>query len=161
VAANPSIRFTIAGREEKAGEEQKLQAMVNQLNLSRWITRLEPSQEEIIWVYKDADIYVLPSHADAFPVAVLESMSMGLPVITTRVGGIPEMVEEGKGAILIEPGDLEALTTEILRLAAAPDLRHKMGIGNRDRIHKYFTPEIVCQRVGRVYASLSNEAWND
>jgi glycosyltransferase involved in cell wall biosynthesis len=103
VAANPSIRFTIAGREEKAGEEQKLQAMVNELNLSRWITRLEPSQEEIIWVYKDADIYVLPSHADAFPVAVLESMSMGLPVITTRVGGIPEMVEEGKGAILIEP----------------------------------------------------------
>lgn len=158
VAANPNIRFTIAGREEKAGEEQKLQAMVNELNLSRWITRLEPSQGEIIGVYQDADIYVLPSHADAFPVAILEAMSMGLPVIATRVGGISEMVEEGKGAVLIDPGDLEALKMEILQLAAAPDLRHKMGSINRDRIHKYFTPEIASQLIGRVYASLLNRS---
>jgi glycosyltransferase involved in cell wall biosynthesis len=158
VAANPTVRFIIAGREEKAGEEQKLQAIVNELNLSKWITRLEPSQEEIIEVYQEADIYVLPSHADAFPVALLEAMSMGLPVITTRVGGIPEMVEEGKGAVLIDPGDLEALKMEILQLAASPDLRHEMGISNRDRVDKYFTPQIVSQLIGRVYARLLNEA---
>jgi glycosyltransferase involved in cell wall biosynthesis len=161
VAANPTIRFTIAGREEKAGEEQKLQGMVNDLKLSKWITRIEPTQEEIIGVYQDADIYVLPSHADAFPVAVLEAMSMGLPVITTRVGGISEMVEEGKGAVLIDPGDLEALKMEILQLAASPDLRHKMGSSNRDRIHKYFTPDIVSHRIGRVYARILGEVWTE
>jgi glycosyltransferase involved in cell wall biosynthesis len=154
VTTNPNLRFTIAGREEKAGEEEQMQAIIREKGLSQWITRLCPTQEEILGVYFDADIYVLPTHADAFPQAVLEAMSMGLPVITTRVGGISEMVEEGKGAVLIEPGDLDALKKEILRLAASPDLRAEMGLANRERVRQYFTPLIVSELVDRVYAHL-------
>lgn len=157
VARNPAVRFTIAGREEKAGEEKKLRELINQLGVAGWIKRIEPTQEEIIEVYKSADIYVLPSYADAFPVAILEAMSMGLPIISTRVGGIAEMVEEGKGAALIEPGDLEALRREILRLAAAPELRSAMGKKNWERFRSCFSPNFVSRLIGQIYDGLLNE----
>jgi glycosyltransferase involved in cell wall biosynthesis len=84
-------------------------------------------------------------------------MSMGLPVISTRVGGIAEMVEEGKGAALIEPGDLAALKREILRLAASQDLRLAMGQNNWQRIQSCFSPSFVSQLIDQIYARLLNE----
>lgn len=82
---------------------------------------------------------------------------MGLPVISTRVGGIAEMVEEGKGAALIEPGDLAALKREILRLAASPELRLTMGESNWSRIQSCFAPGFVSQLIDRIYSRLLNE----
>lgn len=82
---------------------------------------------------------------------------MGLPIISTRVGGIAEMVEEGKGAALIEPGDLEALKRELLRLAAAPELRSAMGKKNWERFRSCFSPNFVSRLIGQIYDGLLND----
>lgn len=63
-----------------------------------------------------ADVYVLPSYKEGLPISILEAMSYSLPVISTRVGGIPEIIMNGKNGLLINPGDKEALYESIIKL---------------------------------------------
>ena len=74
-----------------------------------------------------AHMLVLPSYIEGLPVVLLEAMAAGLPVVATRVGGIPDLVEDGVNGFLIEPGDVEALSESILRLLSDTELRHSMG----------------------------------
>jgi glycosyltransferase involved in cell wall biosynthesis len=87
------------------------------------------------------DAFVLPSRLDPFPLALLEAMASGLPVIGTRVGGIPEQVAEGCG-ILVPPDDPNALAEAISRLAEMPpEARIAMGTAARRRVQECFTLE--------------------
>ena len=78
-----------------------------------------------------SDIMVMPSRREAFGVAAVEAAACGVPVIATRVGGIPEIVEDGASGILIPPRDRESLTQAILRLATDSELRAAMGRAGR------------------------------
>jgi len=90
----------------------------------------------------DADFSVVPSTCqDAFPLAVLESMAMGKPVIATRVGGIPEMIEDGVHGILVPPGDVPALCAAMRTLLADPDKARQYGEAARRRVADQFTLE--------------------
>lgn len=80
--------------------------------------------------YNAADIFVLPSISESFGQVLLEAMSTGLPVVASRVGGIPEFVEHGAGGLLIEPGSREAIVGAVRQLAAEPELRRAMGDWN-------------------------------
>jgi glycosyltransferase involved in cell wall biosynthesis len=83
--------------------------------------------EQRVKFFKQADLFVLPTYAEGMPVAVLEAMAAGLPVITTRVGGIPELIEDGVEGFLIAPGDVEALADRITRLIRDPSERRRMS----------------------------------
>jgi len=74
----------------------------------------------------DCDIFVLASTYEGLPHVVLEAMSLGLPVIATSVGGIPELVQDGETGVLIEDGDAETLSAAVLRLIASPELLQRM-----------------------------------
>ena len=74
-----------------------------------------------------AHVLVLPSYIEGLPVVLLEAMAAGLPVVASRVGGIPDLVEDGVNGFLIEPGDVKALSESILRLLTDTELRHSMG----------------------------------
>jgi glycosyltransferase involved in cell wall biosynthesis len=78
-------------------------------------------------LYRRADIFVLPTHADCLAVAVTEAMAAGLPVIATAVGALPEIVKDGRTGLIVPTGDVEALNSAILRLAENEDLRRSMG----------------------------------
>ena len=96
------------------------------------------------------DIFVLPSRMDPCPLAVLEAMAMGLPVVGTRVGGIPEQLGTDAG-VLVPSEDVEGLTRAVLRLAGSEDLRASLGAAARRRVGELFSVERQAEALDRVY----------
>jgi glycosyltransferase involved in cell wall biosynthesis len=92
--------------------------------------------------YHLADIFVLPTWAEGFPLAVLEAMAAGLPVVTTRIRGMADHLRERVNALFVPPRDPAALAAALIRLLGDPVLRARMGQANREKVRE-FTPEIV------------------
>lgn len=88
----------------------------------------------LLSAYQAADLLVLPSTNENFPLVLLEAMSCGLPVVASRVGGIPEIVADGKTGHLVQPTDVAALATRILDLVRSSDTRLRMGRLARDEV---------------------------
>jgi glycosyltransferase involved in cell wall biosynthesis len=86
-----------------------------------------------------ADLFALTSAAENCPLALLEAMAAGLPVVATAVGGVPEVVRDGVDGLLVPTGDLRALRTALALLAEDEDLRRRMGASARDRILSRYT----------------------
>jgi glycosyltransferase involved in cell wall biosynthesis len=76
---------------------------------------------------RDADTLVLPSRSESMPYAVLEAMSCGLPVVATRIGGIPEIIDDGRNGLLVPPNDPKGLAESLLALARDDGLRARLG----------------------------------
>ena len=89
--------------------------------------------------YADADIFVLPSHCEAFGIVVAEAMTFGLPIIATRCGGILELVTDGENGFLVTPNDVTALAEAIQKLAADPALRNQYGRKSYEKARKLST----------------------
>jgi glycosyltransferase involved in cell wall biosynthesis len=85
------------------------------------------SSEEVPWWLNAADMVVLPSRSEGRPNAVLEAQACGLPVVATRVGGTPELIEDGRTGLLVEPENVEALARAIARLRDDAGLRLRLG----------------------------------
>jgi glycosyltransferase involved in cell wall biosynthesis len=81
----------------------------------------------LIEIYRKCDVFVIPSVWETSPTVVMEAMSVGLPVIGTKVGGIPEWVEDGVNGILVPPKDSRALFSAVTRFLEEPDLVEAMG----------------------------------
>lgn len=81
--------------------------------------------------FQAADMLIHPSRADNFPNVILEALASGLPVLSTRVGGIPEQIEDGKTGFLVDEGDVHSLTENIIRIASDTSLHHQMSIHAR------------------------------
>jgi glycosyltransferase involved in cell wall biosynthesis len=96
------------------------------------------------------DVFVLPSRRDAFPIALLEGMATGLPVVATRVPGILEQVTPDVG-ILVDPDDADALGGAILKLAREPQLRERMGTAARERVEQEFSVARQAQGMHEAY----------
>lgn len=87
---------------------------------------------------RQADVFLLPSYAEGLPMALLEAMGHGIPVVTTPVGGIPQAVSGGNNGVLVPPGDVEALTAAILGLLDDPRWAAAMGLeGRRTAVERY------------------------
>lgn len=80
--------------------------------------------------FESADIFVLPSYTEGFSMAVLEAMAYGLPVVSTRVGALQEVLEDGIHGFLVEPGDSKALARALQRLVDDAELRQRIGLAN-------------------------------
>lgn len=99
-----------------------------------------------------AQIYVLPSHNEGLPVSILEAMAQGLPIIATRVGGIPELVRDGVDGLLVDAGDVPALAAALARMALDADLRRACGEAGRARVAALYSREAVMPVLEAVYA---------
>jgi glycosyltransferase involved in cell wall biosynthesis len=133
------------------------------------VTRDEVPQEEGVFVYRDltpndprlrdlyarADLFVLPTVADCFSLASLEAMATGLPVITTRVGGIPEIVEHGRSGFLIDPGDEDGLVLALRDLVGSVDLRARMGAEGRRIVESRFDAARTTEKLLDLLKSLA------
>ncbi len=101
------------------------------------------------------DIYVQPSFAEGFGLAVLDAMAAGLPVVAGNAGGLPEVVVEGETGFLVEPGDPEALAGRIRELIDDPGLARRMGDAGRARVARHFTPEREAAAISAAYDKLT------
>ncbi len=85
------------------------------------------------------DLMVLSSYTEGLPVVLLEALAAGVPVVSTAVGGAPEVVEEGRSGYLVPPGDPQALARRILDMLGADSVRRAMGAHGRRRVQEHFT----------------------
>lgn len=121
-----------------SGEVQELKQQIQNFHLSErvkfhgWVTGAE--KESLL---QSASVFVLPSYWEGVPVSILEAMMHRIPVITTNVGGIPSIVEDGKNGILINPGDIQSLTSAIEKFLNNPELREEMGKEGYNKCQPY------------------------
>jgi len=101
-----------------------------------------------------ARLLVLPSRYENFPLSLLEAMSCAVPVVTTRVGGIPEMVAAGETGLLVAPGDPEALAAALRRLVGDPALARRLGDAGRRAIETTYSWEAVATRIVDLYGEV-------
>jgi glycosyltransferase involved in cell wall biosynthesis len=92
---------------------------------------LSPQSPELVKLYREADIFALPSRGDCFPQAVAEGLASGLAIVASGTGGIPEMVRDGVNGCLVPPGDPRALARALESLVDSQSTRHQMGLESR------------------------------
>ncbi|PYS52612.1 MAG: hypothetical protein DMF68_01150 [Acidobacteria bacterium] len=106
------------------------------------------------------DIFALPSFTEGTPNSIIEAMSLGLPIVATNVGGIPDVVDSDAG-ILVSPEDSASLSQAIIRLAEDAELRQRMGRAARDRYEKLFSPEAVLPVLLKTYRGIAGKELSD
>lgn len=123
----------------------ELQQEVQRLGLAGCV-RLVGERSDVAERLANADVFVLGSRFEGLPMAVIEAMFSGLPVIATRVGGVGELVDDRHSGYLVDPGDDEALAGAIVKLVDAPALRVSMGLAGRERASRYFSSAAMAQK---------------
>jgi glycosyltransferase involved in cell wall biosynthesis len=103
--------------------------------------RLARERHDVPRLLAAADVFVLASRSEGHPVSVLEAMAAGLPVVASRVGGVPEQVVDGETGLLVDPGDPEPLAAALERLTDDPALRRRLGAAGRARAEERFDLE--------------------
>jgi glycosyltransferase involved in cell wall biosynthesis len=111
-------------------------------------------RRDISRILGHSDIFVLQSRWEGLPVSILEAMASGLPVVATRVGGIAELVLDGRTGYLVPSGDETALTDALTRLLDDPDLRGRMGEAGRQRFREHFEQKIMIDQMDHLYRRL-------
>ena len=103
-----------------------------------------------------ADAYILPSYNEGLPISILEAMSYSLPIISTNVGGIPEILKNGENGFIMSPGDKDAMYRAILELMNNEKLRMDMGKASYSKVQEHM-PNFVERQLNDLYRSLLNE----
>lgn len=152
LACFPMMQYIIIGQGD-SGYERTLRSLVHAMGLEKTV-RFVGYQEEVYSCLAAMDIYVHPALMEGFGIAMLEAMAMEKPVVASRVGGIPEVVQDGVTGLLVPPGDPETLAAAILHLLEDPHTRHMMGMAGRERLEAHFTLEQTMKTLQAVYAEL-------
>ena len=101
-------------------------------------------RRDVAAVLNDIDVLVSSSHAEAMPLAVMEAMASGLPVVATRVGGVPDMIDHGESGWLVAPDDFEEIALRLQQVLGTPGELARMGTAARRRaVEKMALPESV------------------
>jgi glycosyltransferase involved in cell wall biosynthesis len=108
---------------------------------------LPNNSPELIRLYQQSDVFVLPTRADCYSLVAMEAMAAGLPTVISRLGGIPDIVQEGQTGYLIDSDDYAALAAHLDRLTADPGLRQTLGNAAHRRACAHFNCRINLQRV--------------
>jgi glycosyltransferase involved in cell wall biosynthesis len=127
-----AIRLVVVG---DGPEQDKLNKLVQELGLIQKV-RLVGRQDDVRPYYALADIFVLPSHSEGTPNVLLEAMAMGVPVVATSVGGVPELTDGGVAALLTRKRDIDGLADAVARLIREPDLQAKLISAGREVVEK-------------------------
>lgn len=145
-------KLTIGGNGEvdRAAAALREFGVEDAITLAGWVDG--PAKERLLAA---SGIYVLPSHNEGLPVSVLEAMSWELAVITTRVGGIPELVTDEVDGLLIEAGDRQALALAISRLLGDAALRARLAAAGRARVEARYSDRVVLPMLTRIYEECS------
>jgi glycosyltransferase involved in cell wall biosynthesis len=102
----------------------------------------------------DSDLFVHCSDREGLPVAVVEAMASGLPVVASRVGGIPDVVHNGETGFLLSPGDVEGYAEKIVLILTNEGLRRQMGTASRLYAEKRLHKDVIIAELENVYESV-------
>src|SRR6056297_2561368 len=124
IAEYPDLRLTLVGDgPERAALEARAQGLGEHVNFVGY-----KSQDEVAALLREATLLVLPSFAEGLPVVLLEALAARVPVVTTRIAGVAELVENGESGLLVPPGDVVALRAALSRVLGDPEMRARMVV---------------------------------
>jgi glycosyltransferase involved in cell wall biosynthesis len=153
--AEPRARFLLMGVAETADQEPKLRAEVERRGIGSRVTFLGSLEgPAVARAYADADLLVVPSWTEAFPLVIPEGMAAGLPIVASAVGAIPDFVHDGEEGLLFPARDSAALAERIVRLLRDEPLRRRIAAHVRERAVREFAVECGARRVARVIRGL-------
>ena len=145
--------------------QKKLESMIVDLGLQQYVCLPgRMTQDQLADSYRQASIFVLPclvteqGDRDGIPNVLLEAMASGVPVISTDVSGISELVEHTHNGLLVEPRNADALAEAMVRLLLRSDLRRRLAHNGRETVLRRFTLEASAQHVHRILSAVSGMA---
>ncbi|MEM1550700.1 MAG: glycosyltransferase family 4 protein, partial [Candidatus Bathyarchaeia archaeon] len=151
----PSVKFLIAGHDNNI---PKMLQMCRQLGVESHFKFLGwVPNEEVQKLYWEASVFVMPSLSEAFGVAILEAMASGTPVVATRVGGIPELVEHNVNGLLVEPNNYKALAEAILTVLENTDIAARLGQQGRITAQRFGLEQMI-KCTYRVYEAILSDS---
>ena len=149
-----AVHLRIAGGGEL---ESYLRQQVAELGLAGSVELTGPvSQEAVRELYQWADAFCLPSFQEGLPVVLMEAMATGLPVVTTAIAGIPELVIADRTGVLVPAGRTDLVAEGLARLAADPAERERLGRAARDLVVAEFSSAVNAPRQQQFLASISS-----
>jgi len=142
----PSVKLKLIGIGELEG---KIKSLVNSLELSKQVEFLG-SQNNVYEYMNNADIFILPSLWEGMPITIIEAMGTGVPIIASNVGGIPDMLENNKNALIIEPNS-ESITNALIKFISDNELRKRCAIQAKTDAMKIFSADNMCKNYEKIY----------
>jgi glycosyltransferase involved in cell wall biosynthesis len=149
----PRLRLEIAGEGPELVNLQELARAIQVADRVRFLGW----QRDMVSVFKVWDIFAMASVTEGFPMAALEAMAQSLPVVATRVGGLPEMVEDGRTGYLVPPSDPSSLASRLRTLILDVNRRHEMGSLGLRRVRENFSVDRMNAQIADIYRSLTPE----
>jgi glycosyltransferase involved in cell wall biosynthesis len=151
----PGLRVLIAGGDGRPGEpeRERLATLARELGVGEQVCLLGP-RSDIPELLAALDVATLSSDFEGSPLSVLEYMEAGKPVVATRVGGVPDLVEDGVTGLLVAPRDPEGLAEALAELLDDPGRAAAMGRAGRERQRREFSISSTVRRVEALYEEL-------
>lgn len=149
----PECRFLVVGDGDRRAD---LERQAERLGVADRV-RFLGWRPDLARIYADLDVVALCSRNEGSPVSLIEAMAAGRPVVATRVGGVPDLVEDGVTGYLVPADDCDALASAVRALLADPERRQAMGAAGRKRVVPAFSAERLLADVDRLYTELLHE----
>lgn len=147
------VRLVIVG---EGGERANLERLIGQLGLRDRVT-LPGWQADVRGYFEAMDVFALSSHREGLPNVVLEAMALEVPVVATRVNGVPRLVQDGRNGFLVNAGDADGLTTALLELGTNEELRGEFRTAGRRTVEGRYSFRTRMEKMKRIYDELLAE----
>lgn len=147
-------KFLLAGD----GEIEEVNKLIDTYQLHEYVETLgwiNGDQKKSL--LKTSDLLVLPSYNEGLPMAILEAMDYGLPIVSTPVGGIPEVIKDDENGYLVKPGDVPQLAARLTDLLVNRELRYEMGHNNQRLIAEKYDLDVLLKDLSLLYKKLSRK----
>ncbi len=150
VASGRDVRLIIAG---EGPDRPRLHGIIRELGLDERVILLG-HRTDMIELYEAMDVYVLSSVREGLPNVLLEAMALQTPVVATRVGGVPRLIEHGVSGLLVDPGSLDGLVASLDRAIQDVTLRESMRCAARRTIEERYSFARRMEKVKAIYDGL-------
>ena len=157
VAAGEEVQTVLIGAVDSKTYVEELRRSIRRSGLEDRVLilpGLRPDSAELLSAYQAADLFVLPSVRESFGIVVLEAWSAGLPVLASRIDGLPELVTDGVDGVLFDPGSPEQLYAAARRVLHDPELAECLAANGRAKVAAHYTWSRVAAELNRFYRSL-------
>lgn len=145
-----SVRFVLAGQAASEDYLAQLHAFVRKEDLQEFVEIPGPLYDQAKTdLFEQSDVFVLPTNKDVFPLVILEAMQWGLPVVSSPLGAIPEIIRDGENGYIVEPTNKGLLAERVLELVRNKALRQRMGAAGKKIFREQYSLRAYNRNVGK------------
>jgi glycosyltransferase involved in cell wall biosynthesis len=148
--SRPELHLVVVGDGPERRALEARAADLPRVHFTGWVD----DRARVHALHRRAAVVACPSYTEAFCYAAAEAMAVGRPVVASAVGGLLDLVEDGRTGLLVPPGDASALTDALVKLVDAPQLADEMGAQGRERIEREFSEAVLVPRLAAMFEAV-------